>query len=447
MWFYKEIQRQIAQYRSGEIEVDKTPEKEWIPPARPENLRYGKYTPLANYFSQGSVIDTLRNALFQVQRDRDWWYMPLSVFNGDFLNDGYRRKVELVENRPELRYCFWKAPEGFAGKKERLVVMLSGIGGTFNNTTILALSEQFNNAGFNVLTLDSTFNWRFIVADGKCRLPGYLPDDAARLQKAIAAVLTDLKEREWVKNPEIILCGYSMGGIQTLKLAELEERKKILGVSRFIAVNPPVSLETAMSSIDRMAASSAGWSKSKMREKLIAVAGNLFLKTLDVYPHLKDDAAVKDHRKFIMPVDRESAQVVAGIFLKISMREMLLAAHREEPLPGLPEYKWGSRSELYQALDKLSFRDYAEKILAPRYPGKKVDELLADSHLKSIEKTLQKSDKIRVFHNIDDFLVSESERVWLDSVLKDRITWFSNGGHLGNFYYRKVLDAIVNAAN
>lgn len=447
MWFYKEIQRQIAQYRSGEIEVDKTPEKEWIPPARPENLRYGKYTPLANYFSQGSVIDTLRNALFQVQRDRDWWYMPLSVFNCDFLNDGYRRKVELVENRPELRYCFWKVPEGFAGKKERLVVMLSGIGGTFNNTTILALSEQFNNAGFNVLTLDSTFNWRFIVADGKCRLPGYLPDDAARLQKAIAAVLTDLKEREWVKNPEIILCGYSMGGIQTLKLAELEERKKILGVSRFIAVNPPVSLETAMSSIDRMAASSAGWSKSKMREKLIAVAGNLFLKTLDVYPHLKDDAAVKDHRKFIMPVDRESAQVVAGIFLKISMREMLLAAHREEPLPGLPEYKWGSRSELYQALDKLSFRDYAEKILAPRYPGKKVDELLADSHLKSIEKTLQKSDKIRVFHNIDDFLVSESERVWLDSVLKDRITWFSNGGHLGNFYYRKVLDAIVNAAN
>ena len=82
----------------------------------------------------------------------------------------------------------------------------------------------------------------------------------------------------------------------------------------------------------------------------------------------------------------------------------------------------------------------------PQYPGKHLGELLAKSHLASLEKTLRHSEKVRVFHNIDDFLLTDAERVWLDEVLKERLTWFSNGGHLGNLYYRKVLDAILEAA-
>ena len=118
----------------------------------------------------------------------------------------------------------------------------------------------------------------------------------------------------------------------------------------------------------------------------------------------------------------------------------------ENPLPGFPEYEWGSRNELYRKLDKLSLREYAYDILAPAYPGKSVKELLADSSLNSIADTLRKSSKIRVFHNADDPLLSAKEKAWLDTTLKERITWFSNGGHLGNFYYSKVLDAIIAAA-
>ena len=148
----------------------------------------------------------------------------------------------------------------------------------------------------------------------------------------------------------------------------------------------------------------------------------------------------------MLPLDPESAKAVAGIFLKLSMREMLMAAHKENPIPGFKEYKWGDRNELYQQLDKVTFKEYAHNILAPSYPGRSVEELLADSHLKSIAGTLSKSPKIRVFHNADDFLLSPAERAWLDSVLKERITWFSNGGHLGNLYYKQVLEAVIKAA-
>ena len=456
MWFYKEIQRQLAAYKAAkaaEEEKGGVENKEEITspvlPERPFFLQYGKYIPLPNFFSQGSETDTLRVMFFQKQRDRDWWYMPLSLFNGDFLNDGYRRKVELIPDRPGIRYCFWPAPEvpeDAPPVKEKLAIMLSGIGGTYTNGTLTALAEKFNDAGYKVLTLDSTFNWRFIVADSECKLPGYLPDDARRVRTVILKVLADLKERQWINNPEIVICGYSMGGIQTLKLAEMEEVDPQIGVHRFIAVNPPVSIESALKKIDFLVASSAGWSKEKMRENLVSVAGNLLLKLAPHYLHIDENAPVADYRKFMLPVDPECARVVAGIALKISMREMLFAAHREKPLPGLVPYRWGGRMELYRQLDEITFEKYARDFLTPCYPGKTTEELLAQSHLKSLEKTLRNSSRIRVFHNADDFLVTDEERRCLDELLKDRCVWFSNGGHLGNLYYRIVLNQIVNAA-
>ncbi|MBO5667638.1 MAG: VacJ family lipoprotein [Lentisphaeria bacterium] len=453
MWFYKEAQKQLSRYREEaekrEKNLPEPPEVRWTPPRRPDELKYGGYCQLHNYFSQGCKTDTTRLMLFGIQRDRDWWYMPLSLFNGDFMRDGYMRSVELFPDRPELRYGFWKAPEtvrNAPGNKEKLVIMLSGIGGTYINSTMLGIAEQFNNRGYKVLTLDSTFNWNFIVADSQCRLPGYLPDDAARIRKVIAAVMADLKKREWITDPEIVICGYSMGGIQTLKLAELEALSPQLGVKRFIAVNPPVSLGSAMNKIDSMVAASAGWSKSKMREKLISSAGNLFIKLMPHYLHVDENTALEDYRKFTLPLDPESAEVIAGMYLKMSMREMLLAAHREKPLAGLPPYRWGDRNELYQALDKITFQEYAEKLLAPCYPDKTLTDLLADSHLSSLAKTLRHAPNIRVFHNIDDFLVSNEERIFLDENLKERICWFSNGSHLGNLYYQQVLNRIVESA-
>ncbi|MBR2625965.1 MAG: VacJ family lipoprotein [Lentisphaeria bacterium] len=454
MWFYKEAMRQLDEYKKqAEAEGNKkgtveSPVK-WSAAGKPEFLRFGNYVPLDNFFARSGETDSLRVMFFNVQKDRDWWYMPLSIFNSDFLREGYRRKVELVPERPGLRYCFWKAPEvpeNSPPRPEKLAIMLSGIGGTLNNSTLVALSEQFNNAGFMVLTLDSTFNWNFIVADGNCRLPGYLPDDAKRVREAIVAVLADLKKREWINAPEIVICGYSMGGIQTLKLAEMEEKDPVLNPSCFIAVNPPVSLGSALRKIDSLVAGSAGWSKSEMREKLISVAGNMLLKLMPHYLHVDENTPVEKFREFIPPVDEETAKVVAGMFLKLSMREMLFTAHRENPFEGFPAYEWGSRMELYKELDKVSFEDYAYKLLTPCYPGESTEKLLADSHLRSIEDTLRNSPKIRVFHNVDDFLCSDEERIWLDEVLKDKVTWFSNGGHLGNLYYKVVLQQIVNAA-
>ena len=47
---------------------------------------------------------------------------------------------------------------------------------------------------------------------------------------------------------------------------------------------------------------------------------------------------------------------------------------------------------------------------------------------------LRKNPKIRVLHNMDDPILSPDDRVFLDDVLKEKLTWFDCGGHMGNLY-------------
>ena len=58
-------------------------------------------------------------------------------------------------------------------------------------------------------------------------------------------------------------------------------------------------------------------------------------------------------------------------------------------------------------------------------------------------KCLKNDEKIYVLHSINDFLLSENDRKFLDSTLENRITWTSRGGHLGNLYYEKVQQKIL----
>ena len=476
-YFYHEAQRQIAEFKrkAAEEEAAKKARAETKPEAQaPSSVRaeskqeaqlpppppppaerilapswsHSRFLPLARFESQNPVTDSMRSIMFQAQKSDDFWYMPLSFFNSDFVRAARTRRVELDPDRPDLVYAFWPAPDvpdDVPQEPEKLVVILPGIGGSCTTGMLTAMAENFHHAGYSVLGLDSTFHWRFARADGK-GLPGFLPDDAERVRKALIAVLADLRRREWIAMPEIVLCGYSMGGLQTLKIAELEAHDPQLGIKRFVAIQPPVSTGYALKRIDELVASSANWTKTELLKRLTSTAGSLMLKMTENYPLF--DPARKDQLadRYQVPMDRDSARYVVGLSLKLSLRELLLAIHRDTPLPGLPEYSWWRRNDLYLAIDKLELADYAEKLLKPRYPDRNMDEMLAQSDLHSLETTLKNADNVRVLHSLDDFLLSPEDRQWLDSVLGKRLTWLSNGGHLGGLYYRTAAERILAAA-
>ena len=452
MWFYKETRRQIEELRNRPADKDKAaaitmPQKNSIPET-PAEL-FGKFMALPDFASQGAITDSIRSSFVKAEKSNDKWYLPLSLFNSDFAESAKIRKVKISPGRPPVYYSFWKAPEvekNMPAPPEKLVILLPGIGGSCTANILTAIAEKFHHAQVASVGLDSTFHWRFAITDEKLALPGFLPQDAGKIQQAIKLIIADLKEREWIKDPEIILCGYSMGGLQTLKLAEMESIQKTLNISRFISINPPVSSEFALERIDRLVASSAGWSKNEMRQKLIDTSGKLMMTFFRDHPQHDPGKPLLEPGSYQLPISPDVADFVVGFSLKMSMREMLLAIHRERTLADLPEYSWFKRNQLYLDIDNISFRDYAYKYLAPEHSGSTPQELMKKSHLSSLENFLKTSPAVRVFHTCDDFLLDDSDRRYLDQVLKSRLVWLSNGGHLGSLYYSNVLEKIVNAA-
>ena len=447
MWKYNALN-----YRDKMIEAKKLPLPLAPSPetAKPQWLT-GKWLELEDYGPGTSVLDSLRILLFRAQNNESFWYMPQSLFNSSFACRRQERSLALAPERPEFTYAFWPMPEPEKDKdgkpiprKEKLAVLLPGIGGTATSATPTACGELLNRNGYAVLVIDSTFTWQFVVSNSGCRLPGYLPTDAKAVRQIIRLAIDDLKKDKLVSNPETVLAGYSFGGMHTLKIAELEQTDPILDISGFLAINPPVSLEYAAKQADKMAETMNKYTPAEVVEKVIGSAGSLMAGMTTALPPFTSKMSDLQKGAYRLEVHPETAAFLAGLYFRSSMRSMMFSAHRERgliPLAGMPvEF---TRNKLYQELDKITFKEYAEKYLKSEYPGVPLATLYSKSDLRSLEETLKNNSKIKILHAENDFLLSEDDKKFLDSTLGKRITWTSRGGHLGQLYYQTVQQEII----
>ena len=435
--------KKLEEEKSGKAPVAVEPE---MPVFKPDYLAdSNKWMDIVGYNSADPVTDSLRSVFFKEQNRNSFWYMPLSLFCQDFVCS---RSVYKIKNGDKvLRYAFWDSPEieeNAPVPPERLVILLPGIGGTYMDSTPTAFSELFHLRHAKVAVINSTFSWQFQEYRCDGLLPGFLPVDAEVLRSTVKEVLADLKQREKIKSPELILAGYSFGAMHTLKIADLEFEDEQIGFSRYIAINPPVSLDNAVKEADRLASRGAGLTGKEIETSFIDAAGRVIsAANMQLAPFVYDGKANSSLYRIEVP-ERESS-VLVGLNLRNSMRELLLAAHTQTPLAGIKNDAAKVRkNNLYLELDRITFSQYANKILAPRYDGIAVEELYRMSDLRSISDTLRHDDRITVFHNIDDFLLSQDDREFLCNTLGNKLVWFSRGGHLGNLYVKKVQDAIAD---
>lgn len=433
---------------------------------------------IPGYRGESAILDTLRVVMFQAENNDDPWYFRLSVFNSDFSKQCDDRKIyPFGEDAEPIRYGFWAAAEKEdteAAKdaeaeenvavsattvesdaevstppapRHRLLVLLPGIGGNYFGMTTTALAELAYRNGYAVAALDSTFSWQFYTASG--RLPGFIPGDAEMIRQVLRSVKADVIEETGISDWDISLLGYSLGGMHTLKIAELEEMENTLGISRFVAINPPVELGNALEIADALTAGSAAWNQEQAVEKLTDAAGKAFLAMARQYPPYdpeaeEDASAAFDYRA---PITAEQADYLAALYFRMPLRSLLFSAHRNRTLEYLKTpYRWGNRNQLYLEIDQISYKEYAEKILAPtEYPELELAELYRLSGLRSMEESLRRNPNVRILHNYDDLLLTEDDRVFLDRTLGSRLTWFDHGGHLGNLYVTTVQQEILEA--
>jgi ABC-type transporter lipoprotein component MlaA/pimeloyl-ACP methyl ester carboxylesterase len=452
LWLYRELNRRRDEHKKLAVEqnTDK-PEYPALPPEEPVVKPAGlkaRWIELPGYHSTDPVTDSMRSTLFKEIKQNDFWYMPLSLFNSDFQEQRKTRKIILEKERPALRYGFWKAPEPKEGEPvppEKLVIFLPGIGGTYFSRTPAAFAERFHLRGAKVVILNSLFTWQFNRSRAKGELPGFLPHDAELLQDTILKVIEDLKNAELIDDPEITVAGYSFGAMHTLKLADLELKNGKTSFARFVAINPPVSLDLAMTRADGLLKGAAKGDFAEMRDKFVNAAGNYMLIHSIEYPPYVPGLPGLDPRNYRITIPEGESRVMVGLNLRNSMRELMLSAHQKSPLPGIKNDGNAIRkNHLYLELDRVTFRNYAEKMLMPKYPMHDRQQIYALCDLRSIEQTLANDPRITVFHNFDDFLLSDDDRNFLDRTLGRKLIWFNHGGHLGNFYIKLVQDKIAD---
>ncbi len=435
---------------------------------------------IPGFQSQGAAVDTLRLGQAQIVNDRESIWVDVSLWNSDFFYQGSVRSVEVLKDKSSMPYKVWFQKDKWAP----LAVLIPGTASHYSNNESTMLAEIFYNQGFTVAVISNSFNWEFMETAATVLTPGYIPHDVMDIRRAIKCVINDLEKNKDCVFPAKVLAGYSMGGIQSIFLAEQEKalpKPEQIGFDRYVAINPPVSLMDAARKVDKCMLAWKDWKRYETFQntafaatKYIAMAKRRTepfgapkaddkkksdaKKSSDKKESVKkesgnktEDSGKKDLKpQGEIPFDPVEAEVLIGYAFKISLGEMILTIHRQKDFGILKtEYSWGSRDQFYREVEQFTFMKYIETFLLKNYSeiGKHkltVKELADRCDLRRMTGTLKKSNDIYVLHTANDFLQSSEEQRWLKATFGQRCVFFKAGGHLGELYFQKARNELVD---
>lgn len=389
---------------------------------------------LKNYPSQNPFTDTLRIEFFYSHNEGSFW-TQMSLWGSDCYYDGKERSIKIIEGRPDLNYKVWmqKTPAP-------LIIIIPGLGGHYTGDTVTAFAGLFYSKGYSVLAISSAMNWEFMEAAAETMVPGYTPYDAKDVRNALSKILNEMLEKYPGSITQKILMGYSLGGIHALFISDLEAKEEILGIQRYVAINPPIDMLCAMSKLEAMFETWQLWSKDELKSNIIKTTGAYMAMVQHKIPPLS-----------ILPIDEEDAKFIIGYAYHLNLRNIIYSIHKRKDFGFIKTpSSWFSRSALYKEIDSFGFnryrdtyiRKYFSEIFREDFSLEKLNE---KSSLMAIEKNLSENQKIRILHNVNDFLLRKNDIDWLRKIMKERIIFFDRGGHLGNLFMEEFQAQLINS--
>ncbi|MBI3831086.1 MAG: hypothetical protein HY291_16325 [Planctomycetes bacterium] len=135
-------------------------------------------------------------------------------------------------------------------KPAPLVVVLVGVDGKSDTPLGRLFPWWLQDAGFNVLTFDSTFRPAF-MENARTGVTGNMNDECVQIAKIVEQFLKieDVKKRV----TKIGITGYSMGGTQALILSKMAAEKKLnFELSGAVAFSPLIKLKSSAELLDDM---------------------------------------------------------------------------------------------------------------------------------------------------------------------------------------------------
>lgn len=374
---------------------------------------------LTNYNSQGALVDSMRTILFENQKIYNSIWSDMSIWNRNFSKKLKISSVNVYPGRAKYRYRYLLQK----GKASPLAIIYPSVGSGIMSDAPMVLAKILYDEGYSVIIQGSSFNWEFIKSMPTTYRPGFPEQDANYLRHTTAKIINNIETKKNYKFNNKVLIGSSFGGVVALFATVQDEKEELVGISKCIAINPPVKMFYAMNKVDTF---SQDWknSPSELKDKTALTAE----KVIHYYGKI-NHRELKDMPE-TTPFNEADAKLIIAFIMKQDLYNAVFA---------IDNCSRCKKDNLMEKVNKMKFSDYLRIYLSVK-DGDDYNKTDYETSLYPIADFLQTSNKYKIYHTVDDFFTNTEQLAWLKQQSKDKSVYFSNGSHLGNLYRKEFID-------
>jgi hypothetical protein len=340
-----------------------------------------------------------------------------------------------------------------------IVYLLPGLGSHRLDGSSLALAEMAWDRGFSVAIVSSAMSWEFIAHGANVPLPGYTPADVEDVHFVLDAMQRDLEARQPGRLEQRVLMGYSLGAYHALFIAAAERAgSPLVGFDRYVTLDAPIQLLTGMRKVDAFYDAQRAFPPAERETRV----QEILWRTLELAqgergrsgdfsrmsPATEPSSQLRP--RGALPFTDLEARYLVGLDFRLALVDVLGSIEDRNDFGVLQtERNFLRRESAYAEMASYSFEGYVYAFVLPyvrdrlgRVSG--MDDLIAQSDLRSVEDGLRGNPKIRHFANRNDFLTTAEDVAWITATLgAEQVRLFPTGGHLGNLYKPEVQAEIM----
>lgn len=373
---------------------------------------------LENFNPQSPLIDAMRTVLFDKENPKKSKWAQTSLWNNDFEKKVKKASIRFDDKLPKYiyRYILQK------NKNAPAAVIYPAIGESAAAEHSTTMAKILYEQGYSVIILGSPFNWEFIKSMPDGYKPGLPSKDADFTRLLALKIINGLEFKNKCHFKDKIVVGSSFGALVALFTAAKEDKENVLGVSKFIAINPPIELLFAQKQIDKYA---QNWKNDFSDIKMPAA-----LTIQKIIKKSEEIGAQTPSESVYMPFSDEEAKLIAGFVMKQKLADAVFSIEKCSRC---------KKNVINQEINNMTFEDYANKYVFIN-AEKTYKQADYESSLYSIEDYLKKGNNYKIYHTVDDYFVNSRQLAWLKNQTEDKTLYFSNGSHLGYLYRKEFLD-------
>ncbi|SNB64586.1 hypothetical protein SAMN07250955_104108 [Arboricoccus pini] len=396
----------------------------------------------------GPMVETIRGALGgNVQDLPD---VPLSALS--------IMRVQPFPDRPVPK-LFWYFSDGLElvvfkqDKPAPLVFVIAGTGSSGESPTVQILGRLLYAQGMNVVIIPSPSHPQFVVTASRTFVPGVMQTDAADLLRVMQMARAQLSHEIQITNYKLV--GFSLGAMHAAFVGELDSREHAFNFSNVVLINPPDRLDHSITLIDSMLQRYTERDPAavdRFIRTVFAGFAQVYAQspTSDLSPEVLFGTFALFQNRF------DLLEMLIGLSFRISVANLAFTSDvmthsgvfiPADARPGIAN----SLTDVFKVGLDHTLRDYVEglalpylarhpELVAPAPPG---HTLLEQASLATIGPYLHQTPTIAAITNQDDIILAPGDLKEMKSILGDRLTVLSSGGHGGSIG-RPDFDAAFN---